>query len=372
MTSIAKTALQLFSTVTEGGHVELSLQEVPVPQPKADEVLVRIEATPINPSDLGLMFGPADMSKLTRIGNVVSASIHPGMQADAAKRTGLRLPTGNEGAGTVVGAGESAPAQALLGRRVSLAGGQMHAQYRCMKAADCLPLPEGTSTEAGASSWVNPMTALGMIGTMRRDGFSALIHTAAASNLGRMLVRLCRHESVPLVNVVRSEEQAALLRREGAVHVLNQSEPDFVARLADAVEATGAFIGFDAVGGGQLADQLLAGMEMAAVRRNPAFSRYGTSQRKQVYIYGRLNVGSTEFSRDYGFAWSAGGWLLTSYLTSLEAKELARLRRFVGDHLNDIFASSYTARITLDQVLDPEMIKRYARLATGEKYLITP
>src|SRR5574337_700879 len=283
-------AWQLRSLVTADGRLELSLAEVPVPEPGAGEVLVRVLATPINPSDIGLLFGAADLATLRPGGTaarpLLGADVPAGALRALAGRVGQSLPVGNEGAGVVVEAGSSPAAQALRGRTVAMIGGAMYAQYRCIDAAACLPLPEGTTAAEGASWFVNPMTALGMVETMRREGHSALVHTAAASNLGQMLNRICQADGIELVNIVRSPQQAALLRGIGAKHVLSSASPDFAAELTEALAATGATIAFDAIGGGRQAGQILAGMEAAAGRKAAEYSRYGSNVFKQVYIYG--------------------------------------------------------------------------------------
>lgn len=371
-TPCPESGLQLFSTVTDDDRLELSLKTVPVTPPGDDEVVIRIEATPINPSDLGLLLGAADTTQLSVEGDVTSAPIPPQLVRMVASRKGTPMPVGNEGAGTVIAAGASDAAQALLGRTVSLAGGQMYAQFRTAKARDCMVLPEGIRAEQGASSFVNPLTTLGMIGTMRNEGFTALVHTAAASNLGQMLVKLTQAEGIDLVAIVRSADQAALLRGIGAKHVVDSTAPDFLADLTAAIRETGAFLAFDAVGGGRLANQILQAMEAAAVQRAPGFSVYGSTQKKQVYIYGGLSTAPTELTRGFGMAWGVGGWLLTPYLQAAGPQEVARMRQYVTDHLHDIFASNYTASISLREVLQPAMIARYNKRATGEKFLIDP
>lgn len=372
MSGRPETGKQLFSTVTDDGRLELSLKDVPVAAPGDDEVLVRIEAAPINPSDLGLLLGAADIAQLSSQGGVTSAPIPPQLVARMAQRRGLAMPVGNEGAGTVIAAGASDAAQALLGRTVGIVGGQTYAQYRIARVRDCIALPEGTPAEAGASCFVNPLTALGMVGTMRKEGFQALVHTAAASNLGQMLVKLTAAQGIGLVNIVRNAEQAALLRSIGATHVLDSTQPDFAERLTGAIAETGAFLAFDAIGGGRLANSILTAMEAAAIQRNPGFSVYGSTQRKQVYIYGGLDTGPTELTRGFGMAWGVGGWLLTPYLMAADPQEVGQMRQYVADHLGDIFASHYTARISLEEALKPDTIRRYAKRATGEKYLLTP
>lgn len=375
--ALPKTALELRSLVTEDGTLELSLHEVAVPTPAQDEVVVRVEASPINPSDLGLLIpSAADMSAATVAGTsdrpVVTAPLRDGALAGMAARVGISLPVGNEGAGTVVAAGESAQAQALLGKTVGIAGGAMYAQYRVVKAEACLVLPEGTSAKEGASSFVNPLTALGMLETMRREGHSALVHTAAASNLGQMLVKACLADGVPLVNIVRKAEQEEILRGLGAVHVCNSSSPSFETDLVEALKATSATLAFDATGGGTLASQILNGMERAANATAAQYSRYGSSVHKQVYIYGSLDTGPTVLTRNFGMAWGVGGWLLTPFLAGAGPETIARLRARVAAELTTTFKSAYTQEVSLAGMLKPEAFNSYLQKATGEKYLVTP
>jgi NADPH2:quinone reductase len=287
-------------------------------------------------------------------------------------RVGEPMAVGNEGAGTVVAAGSSAAAQALLGKLVAAAGGAMYAQYRCVDAGFCLELPAGTAAADGASSFVNPMTALGMVETMRMEGHTALVHTAAASNLGQMLVRLCRSDDVPLVNIVRRQEQEDLLRAAGAVYVCNSSSPDFMDELTAALTQTGATLGFDATGGGRLASQILSCMEASASAAAGSYSRYGSAVHKQVYIYGSLDRGPTELTRNYGMAWGIGGWLLTPFLGRIGLDGMIRLRDRVAAELTTTFASGYTDQVSLAGALAPEAIAAYGKQATGSKYLIIP
>src|SRR4029077_3608257 len=306
------------SLVTSGGTLELSLHEVPVPAPGANEVLVRVEASPINPSDLGLLIGSADMTTATVAGTperpVVTAPVGKASLGALSARLDKSLPVGNEGAGTVVAAGSSSAAQALIGKKVAIAGGAMYSQYRAVNASACLVLPEGTTARDGASSFVNPMTALGMTETLRREGHSGLVHTAAASNLGQMLVKLCQKDGIPLVNIVRKPEQEELLRSLGASHVCTSASPSFSTDLAEALKATSATLAFDATGGGTLASQILNGMEEAANSTATEYSRYGSTVHKQAYIYGGLDTSPTILTRNFGMAWGIGGWLLTPFL----------------------------------------------------------
>ena len=368
--------LQLQSLITAQGRLRIELAELPLPVPADDEVLVRVEATPINPSDIGLLFGAADMAGAQVDGTparpVVTAPVPPALMKAMAGRVDQALPVGNEGAGTVVAAGASAAAQALLGRRVAGIGGAMYAQYRALKLAQCLPLPEGASAEQGASCFVNPLTALGMVETMKREGHRALVHTAAASNLGQMLNRICLKDGIGLVSIVRKPEQAALLRSQGAQHVVDSSAADFADVLTEAVAATGATIGFDATGGGTLASQILASMEAALLRQAGGYSRYGTETLKQVYLYGNLDLRPTELRRSYGMAWAVGGWLLFPFLNRIGASATQALKQRVADELHTTFASHYTRRVSLAGALAPEAMAAYGRRATGEKFLITP
>ncbi|MBS1179731.1 MAG: oxidase [Proteobacteria bacterium] len=370
------TALQLRSLVRSSGELEVSLQEVPVPEPGADEVLVRIEATPINPSDLGLLFGPADMSTLQVAGSVerpvVSARIPEKFMKAMAGRADESMPVGNEGAGTVVKAGASPAAQALLGRTVAVIGGAMYAQYRCMAASQCLVLPADASAADGASCFVNPLTALGMVETMKREGHKALVHTAAASNLGQMLNRICLKDGISLVNIVRKPEQAALLREQGAKYVCSIASPNFIDELTDALAATGATIAFDAIGGGKLAGQILTCMEAAINRNAKEYSRYGSAVHKQVYLYGMLDTSPTEVVRNFGMAWGMGGWLLFQFLQKIGPAAAQTLRERVAAELKTTFASHYTRTVSLAEALTPAAIAVYAKRATGEKFLIDP
>ena len=376
MTTPTRSGLQLRSTVKRDGLLELSLADVPIPDPKPDEVVVRIEASPINPSDLGLLFAGADMSTAKASGApdrpVVTASIGPQMLRAAAGRVDQPMPVGNEGAGVVVSAGSSPAAQALLGKTVAVLGSAMYAQYRAIKALNCLVLPENTTPAEGASCFVNPLTAIGMVETMRREGHTALVHTAAASNLGQMLVKLCNAEGIGLVNVVRKPEQVALLSSIGARHVCNMSAPTFMDDLTNALVETGATLAFDAIGGGTQAGQILTCMERAASRGAKEYSRYGSTTHKQVYIYGGLDRGPTEFNRAFGMAWGIGGWLLTSFLQKVRPEAAQKLRERVTREIKTTFASTYTKEVSLAEALQLEEIAVYGKQATGEKYLINP
>jgi NADPH2:quinone reductase len=373
---VPTSSLQLRSLVSEAGTLELSLVDVPIPPLGADEVLVRVEAAPINPSDLGLLLAGADVASAAVSGTserpVLTAPLAEGALRALAGRVGKSLTVGNEGAGTVVAAGSSRDAQSLLGRTVAVAGGSMYSQYRAVNSALCLALPDGASAIDGASSFVNPLTALGMIETMRREGHRGLVHTAAASNLGQMLVKLCLEEDVPLVAIVRKPEQAELLRSIGAVHVCDSSMPTFMTDLIDALKLTSATLAFDATGGGKLVSQILTAMEAAANTSGGEYSRYGSTVHKQVYIYGGLDPSPTVLTRNFGFAWGVGGWLLTPFLGSIDLETFGRLRARVAAGLTTTFASSYTDGVSLVQLLDPLILSQTAKQATGEKYLVEP
>lgn len=375
-TDTARTSLQLRSLIRANGELEVSLQDLPMPEPTADEVVVRIEATPINPSDLGLLFGAADMSTARVSGTparpVVHAQVPERLMKAMAGRVDQSLPVGNEGAGVVIQAGSSAAAQALLGRTVAIIGGAMYAQHRSIKADQCLLLPPGTTPAEGASCFVNPLTALGMVETMKREGHKALVHTAAASNLGQMLNRICLKDGIALVNIVRKPEQAALLREQGARHVCSLASPDFVAELTDALAETGATLAFDAIGGGKLAGQILSCMEAAINRSAREYSRYGSAVHKQVYLYGMLDPAPVEFSRSFGMAWGMGGWLLFPFLQKIGPAAAQALRERVAAELKTTFASHYTRTVSLAEALTPEVMAIYGQRSTGAKVLIDP
>lgn len=368
--------LQLRSLVRPDATLELSLVDVLMPTITAsDEVLVRMEASPLNPSDMGLLLAGADMTRAHQSGSVerpvITAPLSAGAMAAVTARVGSAMPVGNEGAGTVIAAGDAAEAQALLGKRVALYGGAMYAEYRAVSVKQCLPLPVGATATQGASSFINPLTALGMIETMRTEGHRALVHTVGASNLGQMLNRICLKDGVPLVNIVRKPEHVTLLSAQGALQVVDSSLPDFTAKLVDAIAATGATLAFDAIGGGRLAGQILAAMETALLRQpGHTYSRYGTDIHKQVYLYGGLSPAPVEIERRFGMAWGVGGWLVFPFLQRLGAQRTQQLQQRVADELTTTFASHYTQEISLQQVLTLEAIESYSRMATGEKTLI--
>jgi NADPH:quinone reductase-like Zn-dependent oxidoreductase len=369
--------LQLRSLIKASGELEISLLDVPTPEPGPDEVVVRVEATPINPSDLGLLTGAADLSTIKASGTkshpVITAKVpEAGMRAMAG-RLDQSMPVGNEGGGVVIKTGSSDAAKALLGKTVGMIGGAMYAQYRCLKVAECLPLPEGTTPAEGASCFVNPLTSLGMTETMRREGHTALVHTAAASNLGQMLNKICLKDGIALVNIVRSAEQAEILRKIGAKHVVDSTSAHFMDELIAALVETDATIAFDAIGGGKLAGQILVAMEAAVNKSGKhGYSRYGSSVHKQVYIYGGLDTRPTEITRSFGMAWGVGGWLLFPFLMKIGQADGQRLRQRVVDELKTTFASHYTKVVSLAEALDPANIAAYAKRATGEKFLINP
>jgi NADPH:quinone reductase-like Zn-dependent oxidoreductase len=370
------TYLQMFSTVSDTGELRMELKEQEMPIPEANQVLVKIEATPINPSDHGVMFGWSDMpnAKSTGTGKdtVLTAPVsEQGLRVMKA-RVGQSLAVGNEGAGTVVATGDSDLAKSLNGKVVAVMGGGMYAQYRCIDASACLPLLAGDTAKDGASCFVNPLTALSMIETMNMEGHTALIHTAAASNLGQMLNRICKDGDVDLVNIVRKEEQVALLKGMGAKYVVNSSAETFMADLTDAIHATGATLAFDATGGGMLASNILSCMEAAAARTPGAYSIYGSVKHKQVYLYGGLDTSATTLNRGYGMAWGVGGWLLPNFLAKVGLEVATRLRTRVANELKTTFASHYTNEISLGQALQADVVGEYNSKATGKKFLICP
>ena len=376
MSADGKSGLQLRSLIKKSGELEISLVNVPVAEPAADEVVVRIEATPINPSDLGLLVGAADMSTAKAIGTreapVIAAKVPDAAMRAMAGRLDESLPVGNEGAGVVIKTGSSEAAKALMGKTVAMIGGAMYAQYRTIKASECLVLPEGATAAEGASCFVNPLTSLGMVETMRREGHKALVHTAAASNLGQMLNKICLKDGIGLVNIVRNSQQAEILHKIGAKHVVDSTSPTFMHDLTNSLVETGATLAFDAIGGGKLAGQILAGMEAAANRNAKVYSRYGSNVHKQVYIYGGLDTGPTELNRTFGMSWGLGGWLLFPFLQKIGPADAMKLRERVVSELKTTFASHYTQVVSLQEALQLSHIAVYGKRATGEKYLINP
>lgn len=368
------TGRELRSTITEDGRLLLSLEEVEIADPGDNEIIVRVEAAPINPSDLGLLLGPADlatMEKSTADQPGLTFSVPRGRLASVKGRIGRRMRVGNEGAGTVVAAGKDA--KCLEGRLVGMMGGAMYADYRRLRLRDVTPLPDGATAADGAAMFVNPLTALGFVETAKREGHQAIVHTAAASNLGQMLQKICTTDGIPLINIVRSPEQADTLRQIGATHVLNSNDEDFTSQLTDAIERTGATIAFDAIGGGKLGSEIMRVMERVAVSQMSEYDPYGSSVFKQLYIYGALDLSPTTLNRlTFGFEWSVSGWLLFPFLQKIGPDDTRRLRERVLADLKTTFASNYTRVIGLAEALDPDVLRAYERKATGEKFLVDP
>jgi NADPH2:quinone reductase len=369
---------EIRSTVTSEGNIELSITKAERPIPSADEVLIKVEAAPINPSDLGLLLSfAADLSSISTSGSedetVTSMKIHPALMGSMKPRLNQSMQAGNEGAGIIIDAGENV--KELIGKTVGLAGGAMYSQYRCVPAASCLVMDEGTSSAEAASSFVNPLTALSFVETMKMENHTALVHTAAASNLGQMLVKICKDDGIPLVNIVRKSEQVDLLKNLGAEYICNTSDESFMDDLVNALVTTGATLGFDATGGGnngELPGQILSAMEIAANKTAKEYSRYGSDTYKQVYIYGGLDQSPTVLKRAYGMSWGLGGWLLTPMIGRIGMEKFGQMRMRVAKEIKTTFASSYAEEISFEEMLQPETIKSYAKQATGKKYLVNP
>lgn len=370
------TGSQIQSKITRGGQLEISIEKIDIPTPGASEVLVRMEASPINPSDMGPLFGPADIREAKRAdagGRVLLTAPVPEKRLGmVASRFDMAIPVGNEGAGTVIAAGEDAAAQALMGKTVSVVSGSSYSQYCCVPVVSCLPHNAGTTPRDAASSFVNPLTALGMVETMKLEGHKALVHTAAASNLGQMLNKICLNDGVELVNIVRNDEQAAILKAIGAKHICDSSKESFMDDLVDALAETGATLAFDAIGGGRLVNTILVAMERAASRGVTGLNTYGSTELKQVYLYGGLDISSTTLDRNYGMAWGIGGWLLPLFLGRIGGERTAELQARVASEIKTTFASSFTKELSLEEALDIENVRLYVAKKTGEKYLINP
>lgn len=376
MTDLPATNLTMLTLIKPEGQLEVSLERRPMPEPAPHEVLVKVLATPINPSDLGLLFGAADMSTARASERdglpVLTADVPPAGMRAMTPRIGEAMTIGNEGSGLVVKAGSSPEAQALIGKTVAMIGGEIYAEYRCLPAQMCMPLPDGTDARDGASCFVNPLTSLAFVETMKMENHTALVHAAAASNLGQMLVKICAKDGVPLVNIVRSQAQVDLLKGIGATHIVNSSDDDFLDQLTAALIETGATIGFDPIGGGKLAGQILGCMEVAAVKRMTTYSRYGSDTFKQVYVYGALDVGPTILNRNFGLTWSLSGFLLTPFLQKAGMETNMRLRGRVVSELTTTFKSHYSHEISLVEALSLDVAQAYNAKRTGEKYLIRP
>ncbi|MFW2589985.1 zinc-binding dehydrogenase [Sagittula sp. SSi028] len=365
------TGKQLFTTLEANGTLTVAIEDVTFPDPTGNQVLVRMEAAPINPSDLAILVGGADMENAEYSSGKYVAQMPEGANAASTARHDMKLPAGNEGAGIVVAAGDGEAAQALMGQRVSCVPGNAYSQYCIADAAMCLPLGDHTAEE-GASAFVNPMTALGFVENAKADGQSAILHTVGASNLGQMLTRICQEDDIGLVNIVRKDDQVELLKKLGAAHVVNSSKDDFMAQLTEAVRQTGAFYGFDPVGGGKLVDTAFRAMERVAVEQMDDYSRYGSNQQKRMFIYGRLDTSPTLLTPSYGFGWTLSGWLLFPFLQSVGQEVMGRMRQRVRDNLTTTFASHYKAHVTLEEMLTKDAVMDYREMRTGEKYLVTP
>ena len=375
-----QTSQEIRSTVTSEGDITISIVNVAMPVPKDHEVLIKVEAAPINPSDLALLTTfAADLDSLTLTGSgddtIASMKVRPALMGAMKPRLDQAMQAGNEGSGVIVAAGANPEAQALIGKTVGVAGGAMYAQYRCVAAQSCLVMDEGTTSAEAASSFVNPLTALAFVETMKMENHSALVNTAAASNLGQMLVKICKDDGIPLVNIVRKAEQVEVLKSLGAEYVCNTSDESFMKDLVAALIATGATLAFDATGGGnggKLPGQILAAMEIAANKTAKEYSRYGSDIYKQVYIYGGLDQSPTILNRSFGMQWGLGGWLLTPMIGRIGMERFGQMRARVAKEINTTFASHYTQEISFEEMLQPEVIKAFAKQATGEKFLVVP
>ena len=362
---------QIITTLDKGGTLTVELAQAQFPDPRDNQVLVKMEAAPINPSDLALLLGPADLENAQYSDGKIVAIMPEPFNSGAKGRHGQRLPVGNEGAGTVIAVGDGELAQKLMGQRVACVPGSAYSQYALAEAAMCLPLGD-ISAEDGASAFVNPMTALGFVETAKMEGQNAIIHAAAASNLGQMLNRICQEDGMALVNIVRKREQVDLLKSQDANHVVNSSDDDFMEQLRQAIDATDAFFGFDPIGGGKTVDQCFKAMEQVATAKMTDYSRYGSNQQKKMYIYGRLDLGPTILTPSYGFGWTLSGWLLTPFLQQAGPQTAGRMRKRVLDNLTTTFASTYTRKVTLNGMLEKDAVLQYRQMKTGEKYLVLP
>ena len=374
MTDAARSTLTLRSEVRADGTVEISLKGIPLPEPGPDEITVELAAAPLHPADISQLLGPADLSSGKRTGAGPDANVVFRIPNDRLRsvdrRIGKSLPVGNEGAGVVVAAGSNQ--RRLLGKTVAIMGGAMLSRHRVVNVSDALLLPDGTVPTRGAAALINPLTLLAMLQTMREEGHGALVHTAAASSLGQMLNRVCLQDGVPLVNIVRRPEQASLLTSQGAANVCDTSSARFIQDLDDAAAATGATLAFDALGGGRVANQVLAAMERACSAGAARYERYGSTVRKQVYVYGGLDGRPTELDRSYGMAWSIGGWLVFHRLGRMAPGTLAAMKDRIVSGLETTFATKFAAEISLTDVMRADYLEAIAMRGTGEKFVVNP
>ena len=375
--TVPETNLRIVSTVTASGEVRIELDETPPARPGDGQLLLRVEAVPLNPSDLMPMLAGGNPADARFEGSperpVVTVPLTPQLAQAGAARVGLPLAPGLGGAGTVVAAGKGA--EALLGKRVAfltIAMGAL-ARYCTVALEECVELPDDISAAEGADVFCNPLTALAMVETLRQTGQRAMIHTAAASNLGKMLVRICKEDGIPLVNIVRRGEQAEMLRALGATHICDSSQPGFADELGRAVADTGATVAFDAIGGGVMADRLLTAMEAAAAARMGGFSPYGSQDMKRVYIYGLLDGSPTMLPRaGYGMIWAVEGWAMPPVLARAGAERTGALVQRVVAGLTGTFASDFAQSVSLAGALSRDAMLRYCAKTTGGKYLVIP
>lgn len=365
---------RILSTLHEDATVTVEIASFTLPEPVKGQIVVQVEAAPINPSDTALMFAAADMGNAEFSDGKVVARAPDGIARSMQARQGTALQIGNECAGLVVAAGEDPAARALVGKRVACTTGTGFATHTVAEASMAMVLDDGMTAKQAASAFVNPMTALGFVETMKREGFTGIVHTAAASNLGQMLVKICQADNIPLVNIVRNAEQAALLKSLGAEHVLNSTEPGFMKRLVDAISQTGAMLAFDPVRGGTLANQIIVAMEHAAKRANPdaPFTIYGSNVVKKLYVYGALDLSPMTMNLGTDFAWQMGGWLLPNFLQSAGLEVMGRMRMRIQAELSKTFSSHYKAEIGIAEMLTPDVVRQYTANKTGEKYLLLP
>lgn len=362
---------QLFTTLESNGTLTVAIEDVTFPDPTGNQVLVKMEAAPINPSDLAILTSAADLENADYSPGKFVATMPEPFNTGSKARHGLKLPAGNEGAGTVVATGDGDMAKALMGQRVACVPGNAYSQYCIADARMCLPLGDHTA-EDGASAFVNPMTALGFAENAKMDKQNAILHTVGASNLGQMLTRICKEDGLALVNIVRKDAQVELLKELGSTHVVNSSDDDFMNQLRTAIDDTDAFYGFDPIGGGKAVDTAFKAMEQVAVTKMTEYSRYGSNQQKRMFIYGRLDVSPTILTPSYGFGWTLSGWLLFPFLQAVGMEVAARMRKRVLENLTTTFASSYKKRVNLEEMLTKDAVTDYRAMRTGEKYLVTP
>ena len=366
---------QLITTLSLTGTLSLSLQNTELPPLGAEDILLQVQAAPLNPSDMSFMFTQADLSTLTFDYDASTPCVSMQLPDIIDKRHQHRveqtLPCGYEGAGVIIEVGSSLSRE-LIGRTVSCAIGGMYADYKVSPLNAVIVMPEGVTPMQAAAAFVNPMTVLAMLETRRLHQHKALVHTASASNLGKILIRCCKQQSIPLVNLVRNSNQIPALMSLGADIVLDTSDEDFAVQLYDAISQYEPTACFDPIAGGDLLSHVMSTMERVFIDKQQQFSHYGSGVFKQGFVYGHLDNAPLRFTHQIGFSWSLRGWLLGDVLPTLSAECITNMKKSIQSEITTTFASEFNTTITLADILNPVQIATYTAARSNEKFLVVP